>query len=129
MAYTSDESGQREVYVRPFPQSDRRWKISTAGGEQPRWRGGGLELFYAAPGGTLLAVPIKRQSGSEPSIEPGVPLPLFDSLMMATGTNIDNVFQYDFTADGQRFLVVRTGADSSGPPLTVVVNWARGFTD
>ena len=46
MAYTSDESGQREVYVRPFPVSDGKWRISTAGGEQPRWRGDGKELFF-----------------------------------------------------------------------------------
>jgi hypothetical protein len=45
MAYTSDESGQREVYIRPFPAADGKWKISTAGGEQPRWRGDGKELF------------------------------------------------------------------------------------
>jgi hypothetical protein len=41
MAYTSDESGQREVYVRAFPSGDGKWKISTTGGEQPRWRGDG----------------------------------------------------------------------------------------
>ena len=46
MAYVSDESGQREVYVRPFPASGGIWRISTAGGEEPRWRGDGKELFF-----------------------------------------------------------------------------------
>jgi serine/threonine protein kinase len=45
MAYASDESGQREVYVQSFPEGEGRTKISTAGGEQPRWRGDGKELF------------------------------------------------------------------------------------
>jgi hypothetical protein len=39
MAYTSDESGQREVYIRPFPAGGGQWKISVGGGEQLRWRG------------------------------------------------------------------------------------------
>ena len=45
MAYTSDESGQREVYVRPFPDAGDQWRISIEGGSQPRWRGDGKELF------------------------------------------------------------------------------------
>ena len=46
MAYTSDESGQREVYVRPFPAGDGQSKISIAGGEQPRWCCDGKELLF-----------------------------------------------------------------------------------
>jgi hypothetical protein len=38
MAYSSDESGSQEVYVRPFPAAEGKWRISTAGGIQPRWR-------------------------------------------------------------------------------------------
>jgi eukaryotic-like serine/threonine-protein kinase len=47
MAYTSDESGQREVYVRPFPSGDGQWKVSMAAGEQSRWRADGRELYSA----------------------------------------------------------------------------------
>ena len=56
MAYTSDVSGQREVYVQPFPSADNELRISTAGGEQPRWSGDGKELFYLAADGKLTAV-------------------------------------------------------------------------
>ena len=63
MAYTSDQSGQREVYVRPFPPADGQWTISVAGGEQPRWRGDGKELFYVAADGKMMAVPIKASAG------------------------------------------------------------------
>jgi len=46
MAYTSDKTGQREVYVTPFPTGEGETRISIAGGEQPRWRGDGKELFF-----------------------------------------------------------------------------------
>src|SRR5262249_20724866 len=80
MAYTSDESGQREVYVRPFPPSEGKWKISTAGGDQPRWRGDGKELYYSAADGKMTAVPVIRAvPAAKPAFEPGVPGPLFES--------------------------------------------------
>ena len=123
MAYTSDESGQREVYVRPFPSGDGRWKISTAGGEQPRWRGDGKELFYAAADGKITSVGLKVTPGPKPSFAADIPVPLFDSRIVAPGTNVENLFQYDVTADGKRFLVVTTTVPSTVPPLTVVVNW------
>ena len=81
MAYTSDESGQREVYVRSFPSGDLKSKISTTGGEQPRWRGDGNELFYAAADGKMTAVAVKAVAGPKPSFEPSVPVQLFDSHM------------------------------------------------
>ncbi len=46
MAYASDESGQMQVYVRPFPGPDRRWPVSTQGGTQPLWSRNGKEIFY-----------------------------------------------------------------------------------
>ena len=58
LAYTSDESGNLEVYVRSFPAGDGKWQVSTAGGRQPRWRSDHQELFYQAPDGTLMAVPV-----------------------------------------------------------------------
>jgi hypothetical protein len=122
MAYTSDESGQKEVYVRPFPPAEGRWKISTAGGEQPRWRGDGKELFYVAADGKLTAVPVKAWAGPKPSFEPGTPMALFDPHI----TNTAQLFQYDVTADGKRFLVDTNVATASSVPLTVVVNWNTG---
>jgi eukaryotic-like serine/threonine-protein kinase len=126
MAYVSDESRQREVYVRPFPPEEGKWKISTAGGEQPRWRRDGKELFYVAPDGTITAVAVKSMPGPRLAFEAGVPTPLFESHIVATGTNLDNVFQYDVTGDGQRFLVV-TNSAATTTPLTVVVNWQAGL--
>jgi eukaryotic-like serine/threonine-protein kinase len=125
MAYTSDVSGQREVYVQPFPSADNELRISTAGGEQPRWRGDGKELFYVTPDGKLTAVAVTVTPGPKPSLKAGAPVALFDA-HIAIQNQI--FFNYDVTADGKRFLVdaIPAVASSAGPsvaPLTVRVNW------
>jgi Tol biopolymer transport system component len=56
LAYVSDESGQNELYVQSFPVPAVRTRVSTAGGDQPRWRRDGQELFYIAPDGGLMRV-------------------------------------------------------------------------
>jgi Tol biopolymer transport system component len=114
MAYTSDESGQREVYVRPFPAADEKWKISTAVGEQPRWRGDGKELFFVGSDGKLMAVSVKAVTEPKPSFEPGAPVPLFETRIGEGSGHV--AFQYDVTADGKRFLVATTAAGASAPP-------------
>ena len=124
MAYTSDQSGRREVYVRPFPPAEGQWTISAAGGEMPRWRGDGKELYFRAADGKLMAVPVTRAvAGPKPAFEAGTPVALFDAHIQPTLLN--NATNYDVTADGKRFLITaRVGGDTaSAPPLTVVVNW------
>jgi Tol biopolymer transport system component len=79
MAYTSDQSGRREVYVRPFPRAEGEWTISVAGGEQPRWRGDGKELFFVAEDGKMMAVPVKASAGPKPRFEAGRPVALFEA--------------------------------------------------
>jgi Tol biopolymer transport system component len=127
MAYASDESGQREVYVRPFPASEGKWRISTAGGDQPRWRGDSKELFFLGADGKMTAVAIKAVAGPKPSFEPGAPMPLFEPHIIQGRGQSGNGFQYDVTADGKRFLVDTITASASAPPLTVVVNWTAGL--
>src|SRR5262249_28946182 len=46
IGYASNESGQFEVYVQPFPNGGRRWQISTDGGAEIAWSRNGRELFY-----------------------------------------------------------------------------------
>src|ERR1039458_2627613 len=48
VAYASDETGNSEIFVSPFPTFDSKWQVSRGGGEEPRWRGDGKELFYLA---------------------------------------------------------------------------------
>ena len=126
MAYTSDVSGMREVYVQPFPNPDNEVRVSTAGGEQARWKGDGKELYYLAADGQMTAVPVTVTAGAKPVIKPGTPVPLFDAHSVSVNGNF---FNYDVRPDGKGFLVSTTGAVSSvqsgasTPPLTVRVNW------
>ena len=126
MAFTSDRSGRREVYVRPFPPGEGEWTISIAGGQQPRWRGDGKELFFVAADGKMMAVAVKPVVGARASFEAGSPVELFDAHIVNSGNG--NLFEYDVTSDGKRFLIDTTsGAGAAAtPPLTVVVNWNAG---
>ena len=59
MAYTSNESGKEEIYVRPFPDVNAgRWQISTSGGNNPLWSRDGREIFYRN-GNAVMAVSVK----------------------------------------------------------------------
>ena len=81
MAYTSDQSGAFEIYVRSFPSGGGQWQVSTKGGTGPCWRRDGKELFYYAPDGKLMAVEVKsgpRGGRQEASFEAGPPHALFE---------------------------------------------------
>jgi eukaryotic-like serine/threonine-protein kinase len=124
VAYTSNESGQSQIYVQSFPAGAGKFQISTSGGVQPRWRRDGKELFYLSLERKLMAVEVK----TAPTFEYGVPKELFQTpVFRAEGYPL--VFQYDVAADGNRFLVLSAagsgGANSS--PVTVVLNWAAGM--
>ena len=118
IAFTSDESGAPEVYVRDARGSGAKRRVSTRGGAQAHWRGDGKELFYLAPDGNLMAVEVTA-SGS--SIETGIPRALFATGI--TGSFVDRFNQYVVTRDGQRFLVNISEEDVSSAPITVVLNW------
>src|SRR6185436_15571574 len=105
VAYVSDESGAAEVYVKRFEGAGEKWRVSTAGGNNVRWRRDGRELFYVSADGKLMSVAVK----SGDAFEAGVPVPLF---------NIDMVSDYDVTADGQRFIVSTGVANVQSKPFT-----------
>jgi len=127
IAYSSDESGQLEVYVRPFPSGPGKWRISANGGREPSWRGDGKELFYVEPRGTgyrIVAVSIAIAASGE--FEPGRAMPLFD--FPAVGTIVQgNVYTYGATHDGSRFLVHAqvTGIQQE---VHVITNWRPTIT-
>ena len=117
LAYTLDESGRREVFVRPFPQVDRgRWQISTAGGTRPAWARNGRELFYLDASNTLTAVPVQT-SGS--TFSRGKPAKVFD----AKYAEPYPPRYYDVSPDGQRFLMIKNSADGApnATPASMVV--------
>jgi serine/threonine-protein kinase len=117
MAYTSDESGALEVYVRPFPSGTEKWLISTGGGSEPAWQRDTKELFYLATDRKLMAVPIK--SGA--TFEAGVPSPLFETHVGPINPEYRN--QYTVSSDGSRFLVNTVLENTPSSPITVVLNW------
>jgi eukaryotic-like serine/threonine-protein kinase len=94
-----------------------KWPMSTAGGDKPRWRKDGKELYYIAPDRKMMAVPVKLG----PPFEPGVAVPLFD-------TRTVGFSPYDVSPDG-RFLL-STIAETESPmlsPVTIVLNWQAGL--
>ena len=121
IAYQSNESGKGEIYVRAFspaqPAGGGRWEVSTGGGELPRWRGDGKELFYLAPDRKLMAVEVKAGT----SFETGIPRALFQ-----TRTMVGSFTRYAVTADGRRFLINSEMEEVISAPATVVVNWTAG---
>ena len=123
IAYVSDESGKFEVYVQSFPTPSGKWQVSTEGGNSPRWRRDGKELFYVAPDRKLMAVPVKLGT----IFEAGAPGALFEAnINPGGGPGIGH--QYDVTADGQRFLLNLEPRETSTTPLTVVLNWQKAVT-
>jgi serine/threonine protein kinase/Tol biopolymer transport system component len=119
IAYESDESGRFEIYLQPFGRLGAHQRVSIDGGTQPRWRSDGTELFYMAPDGRLMTVPIAASSNDRP-IEIGVPVSLFP-VRVEAGEN--NVYQYAVSRDGQQFLV-NTVTDVRPAVIRVIVNWA-----
>jgi WD40-like Beta Propeller Repeat len=123
IAYTSNESGQIEVYVESYPRGVPKVRISTNGGTQPRWRRDGRELFYVSPDQKLMAVDVVRVQGQ---LQFGPPKPLFQTQMSLGGTLFFRMLRYDVTRDGKRFLInsERDSAAATSSPATVVLNWA-----
>jgi Tol biopolymer transport system component len=119
-AYTSNESGRSEVYVRSFPSGDGLWRLSTGGGGDPRWRPDGREIFYIAEDRRLVSVSVKPGA----VFEHGPPVPLFDTGMTPYWGAARN--HYDIGSDG-RFLFMVPAADDRTAPFTIVINWSAGL--
>jgi Tol biopolymer transport system component len=121
IAYTSDESGRNEVYVRSFPGASSKFQISNNGGSEPRWRRDGKEMYYLATDGKLMAATVKSTAAT---FEREPPKPLFEA-HWPSGSGI--YFTYDLTSDGQRFLGAVLAEAETTRNLTVVTNWQAGL--
>jgi serine/threonine-protein kinase len=122
LAYESDRSGAYEVWIQPFPIADGGlWQVSTAGGVQPLWARNGRELFYVAPDGALMAVSVDPRGSAWSD---GSPVQLIGGQYMSGGFGT-TVRQYDVTADGQRFLMMKDEArqTDAAPSISVVQHW------
>ena len=119
VAYASNESGKWEIYVTSFPEARGKWQVSSRGGEQPRWRGDGKELFYLSSDGKVIAVPVKGGT----NFDAGAPVALFQANARETAATTEQTF-YDVTRDGQRFLINTEAKQTEVEPMSIVLNWA-----
>jgi serine/threonine-protein kinase len=119
LAYQSDESGQDQVYVRPFPKvNDSRVQVSRDGGTKPVWSPRGGELFYLDGKSALTAVPVATGSVFRVA---GPPKKLFDTRYFSA----NQARSYDVSLDGQRFLFIKDATaettDANATPASIVV--------
>jgi hypothetical protein len=118
LAYVSDESGQAEVWVRPFPGSGAKYKISNEGGISPIWSKNGSQLFYRnGTGNQVWVVDIRLDGGFSPS----KPRLLFKK-QIEIGWPTRN---WDLWPEGKGFLILKP-EDLEPQPVTeifLVENW------
>jgi len=118
LAYSSDETGQWEVYVATFPKAGERWRVSAAGGHQPRWHPDGSELFYIAPDRRLMSARVRAGSSS---FQWDAPRPLFQTAIVDLGP-FRGCSGFAVAPDGQRFLILTRRPQGSSPAVAIV-NW------
>jgi serine/threonine-protein kinase len=122
LAYESDQSGQFEVYVRPYPDVTKGFSVvSTGGGTRPVWAPRGQELFYESPRGELMMVSVDDKD----SWKAGTPVRLFDARYpWSFGLSPPS---YDVSPDGKRFLIIKQDSKSvirnRFDSIVIVSNW------
>jgi Tol biopolymer transport system component len=119
ISYNSNETGSREIYVRPFPNvEDGKWQISSDGGTDSSWNPDGSELFYLAADGPLMVVDIE----TSPTFSAGNPTVLINGDYVFLGSNFPS---YSVSPDGERFLMLKDASDAAAVPndIVVVQNW------
>lgn len=131
IAYASNETGEGEVYVRPFTAAgptgapslgEGKWQVSRGGGNWPRWRADGKEIIFSSrefiSSGriSMMSVEVKMNGAA---LETAVPQRLFEG-------PVNN--GWDVAPDGQRFLLAASQIQQTGQtPITVMLNWRAGM--
>ena len=118
VAYASNETGKWEIYVTSFPEARGKWQVSRDGGEQPRWRSDGKELFYLSSDDKMMAAPVTIGT----NFDAGTPVTLFQATPRQPVLVYDR-FVYDVSRDGQRFLINTPVKKADTQPMSVILNW------
>ncbi|MBI4474963.1 MAG: PD40 domain-containing protein [Acidobacteria bacterium] len=121
VAYETNESGQFEIVVQPFPEPTGKWQVSTGGGTQPRWRADGKELYFIAPDGKLMAASVTTGQNQDSPFDAGRPVALFPIQSVPIGGSIQRP-QYAVSRDG-RFLINQPVEEPTASPITLILNW------
>jgi Tol biopolymer transport system component len=116
LAYSSNESGQTEVYVIPFRGGQGKWQVSQSGGDRPLWSKDGKTLYYADLTFTVFAVPVQQLKDT---LQFGAAQPLVSNLA-------SQIFFYDVAPDGKKILL-NVISQQVNQSITVVTNWAEGL--
>jgi eukaryotic-like serine/threonine-protein kinase len=116
LAFTSNVTGESQVYVTSFPVPGEYLRVSRTGGSDPQWREDGRELYYVSTDQTFMAVPVQTES----TFTFGAPEPLFRTSFEPFSLQFGS--SYTPARDGRRFLVVEV-VDTNEPRLTATVNW------
>ncbi len=122
IAYTSDESGRYEVYVRPFPGPGGKWQISSGGGTLPIWSHSGRELFFESPDSHII---VTDYDGEKESFVSGKPR-LWSNQQLR---DISGVLNYDLAPDGKRFAIFPELKASIEEKGSIHVSFLENFFD
>ncbi len=121
LAYSSDESGTAEIYVRPFPEtSSAKWQVSTAGGSQPAWSKSGRQLYYINGKNEMVAADIRVGA----TFGVGEQRVLFSA---APFLRLGPVPSFLVSGDDRRFLMLREGESAQESELIVALHWLDGL--
>jgi len=112
VAYTANESGKNQIYVQPFPATGAKWQVSIDGGDSPRWRPDGREIYFVDPREAIAAAAVNAR-GNE--LDFGKPSVLIEKAS----------YDYD-TNDGNTFFV-SVHAPLPALPMRVITNWTRAL--
>jgi Tol biopolymer transport system component len=117
IAFSSDDSGQQQVYIASFPDANvRKYQVSTSMGTEPRWRGDGKEIYFLN-GETLFAASVEVEGSG---LQVGVAKPLFQFRSPGIPRS-----SYAVRPDGQQFLFNERVEPTGSAPITIVVNWDK----
>jgi serine/threonine-protein kinase len=113
LVFSSDESGEEEVYLEPLPGPGRKLRVSTAGGDDPRFSPDGREILFVGgpPYDELFAA--KVALGAEPTVERPRRLAKLDG----------PIYDFDPFPDGRLAVVISPPADAKSPPFVVARGW------
>jgi len=126
LAYCSNESGKPQVYVQTFPGPGPKIQVSTMGGTDPAWKRTGGELYYRN-GDSMMAVPVSTAAvftaGRPQELWKGHYSHGMSSSCGAPGATSSN---YDVTADGRRFLMIKDDDQdyATSKQIIVALGWA-----
>ncbi len=124
LAYTSNESGKYEVYVRAFPDKGGKWQISNAGGASPIWSGNGHELFFRRDDNRIM---VASYAAKEDSFVPDKPRVWSDRQLANFG--VVGINNYDLAPDGKRIVALMPVETPEGQQTQNHVIFLMNFAD